>query len=123
MNTTYQPGQTVFLVRVPKSLCDKPDTTAKVEYSFIGEDKEEYVVVKFKAPDGTLEYRLVKYNSLWDTLDGQSNFQKRMLDPKYSREFGIRAGIYNEDGTLTTSYGGEYDLINGTKFYADDDIQ
>lgn len=120
MNTIYKPGQRVFFVNKPMYFRDKPDTEGIVDYAFIGEDGEERVIVKTHLPGENLDYRLLRFNAVADEMGGETGFNKRMKDPKYARQIAIDIGIYNEDGTLTIRYGGQYDLINGVKYYDDD---
>jgi hypothetical protein len=68
---------------------------------------------------------MLSAGSIWDTKDGESNFQKQLKDPVFARSIAIRAGIMNEDGTLTPPYSDDpnaYVLCDGVKLY-DDDIQ
>lgn len=119
----YKKGDEVFFVNKPMYLTDKPDTSAIVHHSFIGQDDEEYVVVE-SCSGGHEKYRMLPFGAIWDDMKGESNMQKKLKDPKEVLKIAIRAGIYNEDGTLTPHYSDDpnaYWLRDGVKYYDDDE--
>jgi hypothetical protein len=122
VETKINPGDKVYFVGKPTSLRDKPDTEGIVHLTFNGEDNQARVIVKYR-DEGRTDYKLLHINAVAMEMGGETFFNKTMKDPKYAFNLAVELGIYNTDGSLTTNYGGEYDLIDGTKFYADDDIQ
>lgn len=115
----YKRGQLVFFVNKPMHLHDKPDIEATVHHSFHGQNGDEYVIVE-SCSNGCEKYRMLHSNSLWDLMNGKSNHELLMEDPKYTMTIAVKAGIFNTDGTLTLPYRSDsnaYNLVNGIKIY------
>ena len=123
MTLKYTKGQHLFFINKPMSLGDLTDTEGVVEHSFIGEDGEERVVVKDLDHPGKFDYRCLHIEQTGSRRHGTTIGQDKLKDPKEVFKIAVAAGIYNEDGTLTPNYGGEYRLFGGVKYYDDDDIQ
>lgn len=122
MEIKINPGDKVYFVGKPTSLRDRPDTEGIVHLTFNGDDDEARVIVKYR-DNGRTDYKLLHIDAVALEMGGTTFFEQTMKDPKKVFNLAVELGIYNTDGSLTTNYGGEYDLIDGTKFYADDDIQ
>jgi hypothetical protein len=121
--THYKKGDVVFFVDKPMHLNDKANRQGTVDYAFVGEDGNERYVVKYLS-DKEVTYRLLGYAGIFDTMDGPSNYSKQLKDPAFCRGIAIRAGIVNEDGTLTPRYSDDpnaYWLRDGVKYYDDDE--